>query len=84
MLDVASFRELGNAVNETVYKLMLCAGNVYVSCHLQIDWEESTNAARVCVRPHIDEELDNLKHIYHGIDAVLVRMVCISLEFILV
>ncbi|KAL1950078.1 hypothetical protein VTO73DRAFT_5200 [Trametes versicolor] len=56
VLDVASFRELGNTVNET------------------IDWEESTNAARVCVRPHIDEELDNLKHIYHGIDAVLSKV----------
>ncbi|KAI0632052.1 DNA mismatch repair protein MutS [Trametes polyzona] len=39
-----------------------------------IDWEESTNAARVCVRPHIDEELDNLKHIYHGIDSVLSKV----------
>ncbi|KAI9058149.1 hypothetical protein FKP32DRAFT_1582301 [Trametes sanguinea] len=55
-LDVASFREIGNAVNET------------------IDWEESTNAGRVCVRPHVDEDLDNLKHIYHGIDAVLSKV----------
>lgn len=39
---------------------------------LKIDWEESTNAGRVCVRPHIDEELDNRKHVYHGIDSVLV------------
>ncbi|EMD39519.1 hypothetical protein CERSUDRAFT_111843 [Gelatoporia subvermispora B] len=39
-----------------------------------IDWEESTNAGRVCVRPHVDEELDNLKHIYHGIDEVLSRV----------
>jgi len=38
----------------------------------QIDWEESTLLQRVCVRPHIDEELDNRKHIYNGIDAVLV------------
>ncbi|KAI0352675.1 hypothetical protein OH77DRAFT_1513212 [Trametes cingulata] len=55
-LDISCFREIGNAVNETV------------------DWEESTNAGRVCVRPHIDEELDNLKHIYHGIDAVLSKV----------
>ncbi|OSD07423.1 hypothetical protein PYCCODRAFT_1463684 [Trametes coccinea BRFM310] len=55
-LDVASFREIGNAVNET------------------IDWEESTNAGRVCVKSHVDEELDNLKHIYHGIDAVLSKV----------
>ncbi|KAI0822038.1 DNA mismatch repair protein MutS [Trametes gibbosa] len=55
-LDIGRFRELGNAVNET------------------IDWEESTNAARVCVRPHVDEELDNMKHVYHGIDAVLSKV----------
>ncbi|KAI0770485.1 DNA mismatch repair protein MutS [Fomes fomentarius] len=39
-----------------------------------IDWEESTNAGRVCVRSRIDEELDNLKHIYNGIDAVLSKV----------
>lgn len=39
---------------------------------VQIDWEESTLLQRVCVRPHIDEELDNRKHVYNGIDAVLV------------
>ncbi|KZT73910.1 hypothetical protein DAEQUDRAFT_702916 [Daedalea quercina L-15889] len=55
-LEVASFREVGSAVNET------------------IDWEESMLAGRACVRPHIDEELDNLKHIYNGIDSVLSRV----------
>ncbi len=40
--------------------------------YVQIDWEESTLLQRVCVRPHIDEELDNRKHVYNGIDAVLV------------
>lgn len=39
----------------------------------QIDWEESASADRVCVRPHVDEDLDKLKHIYNGIDTVLVR-----------
>ncbi|KAH8825333.1 DNA mismatch repair protein MutS [Flagelloscypha sp. PMI_526] len=39
-----------------------------------IDWEESTIAGRVCIRPHIDEELDNRKHIYHGIDSVLSKV----------
>ncbi|KLO15985.1 hypothetical protein SCHPADRAFT_238288 [Schizopora paradoxa] len=52
-LDVTRFREVGNAVHET------------------IDWEESLSSGRVCVRPQIDEELDNWKHIYHGIDGVL-------------
>ncbi|KXN88301.1 hypothetical protein AN958_07760, partial [Leucoagaricus sp. SymC.cos] len=36
-----------------------------------IDWEESSLAERVCVRPGIDEELDNKKHVYHGIDSIL-------------
>lgn len=62
-------------MNETVYETVLYTGTFCSSYYPQIDWEESTNAARVCVRPHIDEELDNLKHIYHGIDAVLVRVV---------
>ncbi|KAI0697886.1 DNA mismatch repair protein MutS [Cytidiella melzeri] len=52
-LDVASFKEVGNAVNRV------------------IDWEESSTANRVCVRPHVDEDLDQWKHIYHGIDTVL-------------
>ncbi|KAJ3802460.1 muts domain V-domain-containing protein [Lentinula aff. detonsa] len=39
-----------------------------------IDWEESAEARRVCVRPHIDEELDNRKHVYHGIDTVLSKV----------
>ncbi|KAJ7016657.1 DNA mismatch repair protein MutS [Mycena alexandri] len=55
-LDIASFREVGNRINEI------------------IDWEESANSGRVCVRPNIDEELDNRKHVYHGIDAVLSKV----------
>ncbi|KAG7088348.1 hypothetical protein E1B28_012352 [Marasmius oreades] len=39
-----------------------------------IDWEESIEAQRVCVRPHIDEELDNRKHVYHGIASVLSKV----------
>ncbi|KAF7288536.1 DNA mismatch repair protein 5 [Mycena chlorophos] len=39
-----------------------------------IDWEESSHAGRVCVRPNIDEDLDNRKHIYHGIDSVLSKV----------
>ncbi|OBZ71456.1 Prohibitin-2 [Grifola frondosa] len=45
-----------------------------VGSGLQVDWEESVNAGRICVRPHIDEELDNMKHIYNGIDAVLSKV----------
>ncbi|KAI5123127.1 hypothetical protein M0805_001482 [Coniferiporia weirii] len=56
ILDVTSFREVGNAVHET------------------IDWEESLHADRVCVRPNIDEQLDQWKHIYNGIDGVLSRV----------
>ncbi|KAG5638724.1 hypothetical protein H0H81_010707 [Sphagnurus paluster] len=38
---------------------------------VKIDWEESATTGRVCVRPNIDEELDNRKHVYNGIDSVL-------------
>ncbi|KAI0315802.1 muts domain V-domain-containing protein [Amylostereum chailletii] len=31
----------------------------------------SAVAGRVCVRAHVDEELDNRKHVYNGIDAIL-------------
>ncbi|KAI1793251.1 muts domain V-domain-containing protein [Ganoderma leucocontextum] len=60
-LDVSSFCQLGNAVNEIVLKIF-------------IDWEESAIANRVCVRPRVDEELDNLKHVYNGIDSVLSKV----------
>ncbi|TFK74858.1 hypothetical protein BDN72DRAFT_832971 [Pluteus cervinus] len=36
-----------------------------------VDWEESSSTGRVCVRAHIDEDLDNRKHMYHGINSVL-------------
>ncbi|KAG2102216.1 DNA mismatch repair protein MutS [Suillus discolor] len=55
-LDIASFKDTGNAVNET------------------IDWEESTNNNRICVRPYIDKELDQRKHVYAGLDAVLCKV----------
>jgi DNA mismatch repair protein MSH5 len=40
----------------------------------QIDWEESANEGRVCVRPHIDPELDEWKHNYAGLDETLVSI----------
>ncbi|KAG7440868.1 uncharacterized protein BT62DRAFT_1080549 [Guyanagaster necrorhizus] len=39
-----------------------------------VDWEESSQAGRVCVRPLIDEELDNRKLVYYGIDSVLSKV----------
>lgn len=39
-----------------------------------IDWEESAEMERICIRPHIDEELDNRKHAYCGIDSVLSKV----------
>ncbi|KAI6147241.1 muts domain V-domain-containing protein [Pisolithus tinctorius] len=39
-----------------------------------IDWEESAEVERICIRPHIDEELDNRKHAYCGIDSVLSKV----------
>ncbi|KAG6331359.1 hypothetical protein ID866_7726 [Astraeus odoratus] len=41
----------------------------------RIDWEESAEVHRVCIRSHIDRDLDNRKHVYRGIDSVLV---CLS------
>ena len=49
---------------------------------MQIDWEESTLVQRVCVRPHIDEDLDNRKHLYNGVDAVLVSESPSDLKFL--
>ncbi|KAI0789758.1 DNA mismatch repair protein MutS [Abortiporus biennis] len=39
-----------------------------------IDWDESAIAGRVVVRPHINDELDQLKHSYNGIDSVLSKV----------
>ncbi|KAJ6508696.1 muts domain V-domain-containing protein [Mycena sanguinolenta] len=55
-LDIASFRDVGNRINEI------------------IDWEESAIGGRICVRANIDEDLDNRKHVYNGIDAVLSKV----------
>jgi hypothetical protein len=66
------FTEVGSKVNETVSKYKYCSVKFQNICQDQIDWEESANAGRVCVRLNIDEELDNRKHVYHGIDSVLV------------
>ena len=58
-------------MNETV-----CIHLLPVNGHdirLQINWEESSNAARVCVRPHVDAELDEWKRMFHGLDSVLVK-----------
>jgi DNA mismatch repair protein MSH5 len=39
-----------------------------------IDWEASENERRTCVRPHVDEELDQMKQIYHGLDNLLSKV----------
>ncbi|KAJ7600737.1 DNA mismatch repair protein MutS [Mycena floridula] len=39
-----------------------------------IDWEESAEAGRVSVRVNVDEDLDNRKHVYYGIDSVLSKV----------
>ncbi|KIY45215.1 hypothetical protein FISHEDRAFT_67145 [Fistulina hepatica ATCC 64428] len=44
-----------------------------------VDWEQSDETGRVCVRPGIDEELDNRRHVYNGIDSILskvARQIC--------
>ena len=35
----------------------------------------------MCVRPRIDDELDNLKHIYSGLDSVLVGLLGVIATF---
>ena len=54
-----------------------------LSTILQIDWDESALCDRVCVRPHIDETLDDQKHLYAGLDSVLVRPMPFSIIIIL-
>ena len=49
-LDVASFRQLGSSVNEIVLRISHGVGQCSRDPTLQIDWEESTNTGRVCVR----------------------------------
>lgn len=39
-----------------------------------IDWETSENERRTCVRPNIDEILDQQKQIYHGLDGLLSKV----------
>lgn len=39
-----------------------------------IDWETSENERRTCVRPHVDEELDRQKQVYHGLDNLLSKV----------
>jgi DNA mismatch repair protein MSH5 len=70
-LDIAAFREVGGAINKTV-RVFPIVSRLPAYDSMQIDWDESTLLQRVCVRPHIDEDLDNRKHLYNGVDAVLV------------
>ncbi len=72
---MTSFKELGTAVNEIVRVAGSNFAHDILTTPTQIDWEESASTGRVCVRPQIDEELDSRKHVYYGIDAVLVRYV---------
>ncbi|KAI0714049.1 DNA mismatch repair protein MutS [Cerioporus squamosus] len=75
-----SLSELNHASNVEVVRRLLAALEVVRLREIgnmvneTVDWEESTNAGRVCVRPRVDDELDNLKHIYNGIDAVLSKV----------
>ncbi|KDR82897.1 hypothetical protein GALMADRAFT_220895 [Galerina marginata CBS 339.88] len=72
-----SLSELHKASNVDVVKKLISVLDIAtfkeigIKVNDIIDWEESSNNERVCVRPHIDEDLDNRKHVYHGIDSVL-------------
>ncbi|KZO96953.1 hypothetical protein CALVIDRAFT_514241 [Calocera viscosa TUFC12733] len=39
-----------------------------------IDWDASELECRVVVRPRVDEALDNVRHIYHGLDSLMSRI----------
>ncbi|KZT60301.1 hypothetical protein CALCODRAFT_492631 [Calocera cornea HHB12733] len=39
-----------------------------------IDWDASELECRVAVRPRVDEALDNVRHIYHGLDSLMSRV----------
>ena len=39
-----------------------------------IDWESSENERRTCVRPQVDEVLDQQKQVYHGLDNLLSKV----------
>ncbi|RDX49897.1 hypothetical protein OH76DRAFT_495372 [Lentinus brumalis] len=75
-----SLSELNHASNVEIVRRLLAALDVVRLREIgnmvneTVDWEESTNSGRVCIRPRVDDELDNLKHIYNGIDAVLSKV----------
>ncbi|KIL63255.1 hypothetical protein M378DRAFT_187097 [Amanita muscaria Koide BX008] len=75
-----SLRDLHRAIGMPIIQQLVAALDVVRSedvgaqVNLVIDWEESVNAGRVCVRNGIDEELDNKKHLYYGIDSVLSKV----------
>ncbi|KAF8631397.1 hypothetical protein AX15_002405 [Amanita polypyramis BW_CC] len=74
--DVPIIRELITVLDIQMFK------NVGTQVNSIIDWDESVNTGRVCVRQRIDEELDNRKHIYCGIDSVLSKVaeqICYSI-----
>lgn len=39
-----------------------------------IDWETSENERRTCVRPHVDDELDQQKQMLYGLDHLLSKV----------
>lgn len=39
-----------------------------------IDWETSENERRTCVRPRVDEELDQQKQVLYGLDNLLSKV----------
>ncbi|TCD61354.1 MutS protein msh5 [Steccherinum ochraceum] len=65
---VGFLRKLNDILDDSRYK------EIGTAVHSIVDWDESAQAGRVCVRPHIDEELDEMKHLYNGIDEVLVHI----------
>ena len=79
-LGCSWYHDLQRNRSKSKWSCMFCAphrlkgSSLFIYSGSQIDWEESSYHDRVCIRPHIDKDLDNRKHIYHGIDSVLVRL----------
>ncbi|KDQ17450.1 hypothetical protein BOTBODRAFT_185628 [Botryobasidium botryosum FD-172 SS1] len=66
--DVAIIRQLLETFDASTPKEMGAAINEI------IDWQESESEARLCVRQHVDVELDEWRRVYQGLDSLLSKV----------
>jgi hypothetical protein len=79
-LDIVKLNEIGRLVNESVSRALTLPGLSVLILAVavlpsQIDWDSSENERRISVRQHVDQELDEWKRVYHGLDSLLVCLV---------